>query len=116
MFMFLIITLSVIAGLLVGTKAGVWLERRRNVLPKRKGVYTIELTGTGNLNKGQHYVCKALVTELEDMGNGFSKVKVNGISGLSGESDVEQAERIIGNVVSTDRVVWSDPMVPLLRE
>ena len=114
--MLLTIILSVIAGLLVGTRAGVWLERRRNVLPKRKGVYTIELHGTGKLNKGQHYECKALVTELEDMGNGFSKVKVDGISGLSGRYDVEQAERIIGNIVSTNMVVWSDPMIPLLRE
>ena len=32
--MLLTIILSVIAGLLVGTRAGVWLERRRNVLQK----------------------------------------------------------------------------------
>ena len=116
--MFSTILLSVLAALVVGARAGVWYERKRVALtePTRKGVFTIELKGTGALNKGSHYQCAALVTELENIGNGYSRVRVDAINGLSDKYMVEQAKNLIGNLVPTDRVQWADELAPLTRD
>lgn len=112
------ILLSVLAALMVGIKVGVWLERRRIALstPSRKGVITLSLKGAGALNKGSHYQCTALVTELENIGNGYSRVRVDAVNGLSDEYMVRQAKSIIGNLVPTNEVKWADELAPLAKD
>jgi len=106
---------SLFVGFLVGFITGVAKERKHHATNMlcHKGVYTLKLVGSGTMNKGERFTSKVLVTELENLGNGYSRVRIDSITGLSSKSAKEQAERIMGDIVRTDQVEWSDDLALL---
>jgi len=108
--------LGLLVGFVVGHKTGESKERQRNLTPKplrRRGVMSTQLVGSGALNKDTEYFCTLLVTELEDLGNGYSRIEIEEVTGLNDKHLKDQAKSLVGTVVRNDRIEWSDPFAPL---
>lgn len=85
-------------------------------LPPRRGVYRQVLVGSGTYNKDSKYTCHFLVTELENMGNGYSRIRVDDVTGLSTDDEKKQACNLVGSIIKSNSVEWADDMAPLLKE
>lgn len=98
----------------IGFSRGV--DREQNRVISRRGVYPCTLEGAGRDNMGVNYPCRFLVTELEDLGNGYSRVSLDDVSGLASDFQKKQAYNIVGTIIPNKDVEWNDDLPPLLKE
>lgn len=100
-------------GILVGYRAGAKQTRYLKSANHRRGVVKAQFTGSGPMNKGSKYHCTFLVRELEDLGNGYSRVEIEEVTGVNDNRLQEQVTNLLGNVIEQNRISWSDPLSDL---